>query len=171
MTTHQTDDKPARSIRQLKRTTELEMPSGFTAELRRPPLATWIASGRVPDSLMAMIATGGGAEVVTMQGDAMKEVMALALEMAKESFVWPRIVEKADAESDDELEPGQLSLEDLSTFLGWVFGGTPGALVAAGGGEVSIDAVRSFRPNEQLQSDSGGGGQVQAESGGDAGNQ
>lgn len=157
---------PIRSVKYLKVTTRLHLPSGIVAEVRRPPLSVMVAGGRLPDSLLSAIASArdGSVEVVASELE-LPPLMAFAIELAKASFVWPRIVDVADPEDDDTIEPGHLSLDDLSTFLSWVFGGADGVPIQTKTGEVSAAALRSFRDDTELSGAGADGREVRQESG------
>jgi hypothetical protein len=166
----QTDTK--RSVKKLKAIHQLPLPSGITADVRRPPLAVWIAKNKLPDHLLTLFAQArrvGGGGAVTVSGAELPGMMDFAIELARESFVWPKIVDQADPEDDDTLEPGQLSMEDLSEFLTWAFGGSKGAAVDTKTGPVSVEALDTFRPDSQLSGAGEGGREVQSEAVGDDG--
>jgi hypothetical protein len=158
-----------RSIKHLKALTKFKLTElGIIADLKRPALAVWIANGRVPDGLLDTMAKGskGKSTTVNIEGKDLPVMMGFALELAKDSFVWPKLVDGADPESDDELEPGSIPLSDLSDFLSWALGGQ----VQTETGTVSAEALGSFRSDEQLPRGRAHGRKVRPAPGASAGN-
>lgn len=163
----QVDNKQTRSVKHLKNVAQLPLPSGIVADVRRPPLSAMVAERRLPDSLLSLITSvkeGGSLEVAASDIN-MPDLMAFAIELAKASFIWPQVVDEADPNDDDTIEPGHLSLDDLSTFLAWVFAGAAGVAIPTKTGELSVEALRSFRDDAQLQGAGVDGGEVQQEPG------
>lgn len=155
-----------RSVRAWRGTSELTLPSGLTVTVKRPPLALWIAEGKVPEGLfgsaMAMAVTGGRAAAVPEDFD-FKESARFALKVAEAALAWPKVVEQADPESDDEIELGDLSLDDAMAIMMWAIGGK--AQVQTVSGPMSEGALARFPQDGELQGDSVGREDVRAASG------
>lgn len=155
-----------RSVKHLKATGEVYFPDArITAESRRVPLSAMIAAGKLPDELMSMVETSKEGGEVSVSGDDMKGMFGFAIEMMKNNLTWPRVVDEADPESEDEIEPGHLGINDVSAYLTWIFTGCPTVPVKTTGGEVSAASVASFRQDAELQSAGADVGDVPRESG------
>lgn len=151
------------SVKQLRRTLQFPIPSlGIVAEIRRPRLAAWVTAGKIPDRLLAII---GAARVedAHIEGQDFKALIELATELAKDSFIWPKVVDEPDENSDDEIAAGDISLNDLSEFAGWALRSCPGLAIPTTGGEVSADALSSFRQDPSVSGAGAGGGSLQTE--------
>lgn len=162
--------------------------SEFAAEVKRPPVSTWIAEGRLPDSLLAALGLAAAGEKpaddirdlkpgavgyrpkpkakggdVQLDPKSMPGLFKFGIELARESFVWPKIVDEPDPESDDEIAPGHLSMEDIGTFLNWTFKGCKGLPVQTTSGPVSVEALHSFREDAEVSGAGDGGASLRAE--------
>lgn len=153
-----------------KKPFEMTLPSGLVVLLRRPPLAKWIAAGEIPESFFAAasaaLAAANGGEPKQSEGTAdvtMEEAMSLGLKIAEAAFVWPKLVKGAAEDSPDEMDPETLHMADVFVITNWALRGSPGLPVPAAGGGLSVEALRSFRSDENVPGDSGDGGEVRPE--------
>lgn len=157
-----------RSVRHIKRLAKFHMRElDIDADVRPPSLAVYIAQGKVPGILLSKIAgarSSGEGFVVT--GEDLPEMMSFGLALMKDSFEWPRIVEKADPDSDDELEPRHIPIADLNDFLTYALGGRS---VQTTSGEVSGEALSSFRTVGEPSDGGADGGEVRTEAEPDGG--
>jgi hypothetical protein len=149
-----TRDEKRKLLARFKTPTDLELKAaGIVAEVRRPPVAQWVASGEVPESLFNAAATalGQGAQA-TSEALKLPEMFGLALRVARASFVWPRLTEEGQSSTEDEdmLDPATLPMPDLADILGWALSGSPNVPVQTTDGEVSHASVKNFHDDESL---------------------
>jgi hypothetical protein len=114
---------------QQSRRIELELPSGLTVAVRRPPLHMWITAGKLPENLVkAMLAQRSkqALEESSMTPEQFKELFTFMREVIVATVVEPRIVEGATAE--DEIDPEDVPLDDAMFIFQWALSG--GALPA-----------------------------------------
>lgn len=125
-------------------TAELELPSGSTFTVRRPPLQVWMVAGKIPQSFLAQMLKGGRAEAGADIGD--EEALAAML-FLRDALVYAVVEPKLviGATGDDELDPSELDAEDFEFLTHWIMSGCPGVPVSAKGGEVSMDDLSRFR--------------------------
>lgn len=131
-------------------TVPLLLPSGVTIEACRPPLDEWIASGRLPDSLVrTYLAAHPGPE--TEHAPAVEEVdQATALEsitamrrLVCATVVNPRVAE--NPETEDVMALADMPTKDFFFIYQWALGGSPSLPVKTEEGEVSAEALANFR--------------------------
>jgi hypothetical protein len=137
----------------------VSLPSGVTVKARRPQLSLWISQGRLPERLFIdalRVAANGGPK--TLDGDELADLMKFALALAKECMVSPRVVDEADPEKDDEVSAGDIPAGDLIRFAMWA---VSGAGVSTTTGEVSADALASFREDDGVSGAGADGRAVQ----------
>jgi hypothetical protein len=178
-------------LARFKKPVDLELKvSGIIAEVVPPPVAAWVVAGEVPESLFgaAMSAVQSGPSAVA-EALNLPEMFKLALRMVRASFIWPKTTldysDRVDVtvdedgpprhttvrirpqieDDEDTLNPETLPMEDLSTVLAWGLSGAKGAVVQTDSGEVTSEALGTFRQNGGVPSHSENVGQVQAESG------
>jgi len=129
---------------QQTRKIELELPSGLTVVVRRPPLHMWISAGKVPESLVkAMLSQRNQqvtADALQMSPEQFKGLFTFMREVIVATVVEPRIVENATAE--DEIAPEDVPLDDAMFIFQW----------ALAGGQVPA-AQRAQNPEGQVQID------------------
>lgn len=116
-----------RQILESQKGVEVELPSGFTFELKKVDVQVYIRSGRLPDSLLKRGASGWKklAELAASDPEALGEkdaqdaVSALVFmrDVVQEACVNPRIV--PGTEDPDELDPKDLSEEDFNFIFEW----------------------------------------------------
>ena len=129
----------------------VELPSGLVFELRRPDLQAFVITGRYPQSIVhegmkALKELGiapndpQAAETVLANMDAMglSDALIFMREMVREACVHPRLV--VGARGDDELEPGDLDLEDFNFIVSWCLNYK---------GVKNADGIRSFRTGQE----------------------
>lgn len=125
---------------------ELELPSGLTIGVRRPPVHVWISNGKLPEGLVkAMLASRNpqtAAEVMNMSADQLKDMFTFMRDTIVATVVQPRIV--VGATGDDEIDPDDVPLDDAMFIFTWAMqgGATPAAQKAklASEGVMSVDA-------------------------------
>jgi hypothetical protein len=133
---------------------ELELPSGLTVLVRRPPLQMWIAAGKLPENLVRTMLKnhqGGPPQVPDMTPEQFKELFGFMRQTIVATVVQPRIVDPPT--SEDEISPDDVPLEDGMFIFQWALAGgqTPTqqrqAMAAVEGGQVQVDAtdLRTFR--------------------------
>jgi hypothetical protein len=157
-----------RSAAQWKpRPIDLTLPSGMVVKVRRPPITLWVAQKRVPERLFnnALRVTANGAPR-DIDGDAFAELMGFALEVARAALVWPKCVDDPDPEAEDEVSAGDIPPRDLIVLAGWAVGSVS---VETESGEVSADALDSFRGEPGVSGSGDDGGKVPPEAERDAG--
>ena len=149
-----------RSVRHLKQLTKFPMKElGIVADVRPISMAVYIAENKVPGALLSKMAGAHGARAsVVVTGEDLPEMMHFGLALMKDSFDWPRIVDDADSESDDELAPAHIPIADLNDFLTHALGGRS---VQTTSGEVSGEALASFRDVREPSDGSPSSGEVQ----------
>ena len=149
--------------------TRLTLPSsGVEVLVARPDLEVWIMSGRLPQALTAKVLElfGKGenpspaAVLKSMQeagGTAMMDSLVFVREFVRATLVSPRLVvpaldgRHADPEKD-EIAPEDLDKDDFIYILHWAMGGGGGAPVQTEGGEVTHDALATFRDKRRGRS-------------------
>lgn len=158
--------------KRIEKTAEVEVPSGATFTLRRPPLQAWINAGRVPQAFVKF-AVGVMVNPERLQ-DVSEEEFVVGMKFISDAIryacVSPRLVDGGTG--DDELDPTELDPVDYEFLTKWVMAGSPGVPVATKGGETSIEALNRFRqkrPGGGFADDSTDGGEVRAEAELDAG--
>jgi len=142
------------------RTEELTLPSGFVVDVRRPSLMAWLMNGRVPETFVAAAMSvndeGGDEEAKAnaldgLEGDELVKMFAFMRDVVTETVVVPRIVVGAAADSEDEIDPSRIPDADFFHIFNWAM---QAPVPMAGGKEMSVGALTSFRPNKDVQSDS-----------------
>lgn len=138
---------------QQSRRIELELPSGLTVAVRRPPLHMWISAGKLPENLvkamLAQRADKNALDAAQMTPEQFKDLFKFMREVIVATVVEPRIVENATAE--DEISPDDVPLDDAMFVFQWALAG--GNLPVAqkkqmiSEGQVQIDAsdLQRFR--------------------------
>lgn len=128
----------------------MTLPSGATFTVQRPPLAVWIANGRLPQSLARQVAASaiGGARPELSADDTL-EIMAFLRDAVIWSSVEPKIFPDTHAAAPDELTVGELEPEDFEFLCQWVLTGSRELPIAVKGGEVTQDGLEAFRNPER----------------------
>ena len=140
---------------------QLTLPSGFVVDVRRPPLATWLMSGRVPETFISEAIGAGGkgetaeASVARLEGAELMQMLVFVRDVVAAAVVRPRIVVGAAEDSDDEIDPSAIPEADFFHVFAWVMKGAPSVPINTVSGEVSVEALNSFRSNADLRSGSG----------------
>jgi hypothetical protein len=131
----------------------LELPSGATVMVSRPPIALWVAHGRIPQTLTedlhrVFVETEGDPDEVEEAFEEIGEkrsgaILVFMRDAVKAACVKPRIVETPA--SEEEISPADIPLEDFSAIFAWVIQGSPSVPVKTADGEVSVQSLRNFR--------------------------
>jgi hypothetical protein len=103
---------------------ELELPSGLTVLVRRPPIQMWIAAGKLPENLVrTMLRAGQGTAPVVpdMSPEQFKELFEFMRTTIVAAVVQPRIVDVPT--NDDEIAPDDVPLEDAMFIFQWAMAG------------------------------------------------
>jgi hypothetical protein len=133
----------------------IQLPSGASFVMRRPPLDVWIAAGKVPQSfLRAMLEVQQGANTPDSINLSAEETMA-GLEFVTELIIYACVEPKVglSPSSPDILDLAELEPEDFTFLTQWVQNGCPGVPVKTKAGEVELPKLQRFR-----QKQPGGGG-------------
>ncbi len=142
---------------------ELKLPSGFTVDVRRPPLMAWLVSGRVPERFVSAVTKGSGAAagqtLEHLEGDELMGMLTFMRDLVMETVVAPRIRQGAPPDSTDEISPERIPDRDFFAIIEWALGVS---VKLTDGTEMSAAALSSFRSDENLRGDSVGGGAVRA---------
>lgn len=135
----------------------VHLPSGATVLLRRPPLKTWMANGRMPQSLLnaaiqARADAGDDVTVVhqkTMEAvleDNQKAIEAykFMLEIVTYSMVQPALVEVVAG--PNQIAMDELADDDFTHIVKWATRQLPEIVVGQQGGEpVRVRDLERFR--------------------------
>ena len=133
-----------------RRTVELTLPSGAVFTVQRPPLAVWIANGKLPQSLARQVAASAmGGVKPDLSADDTLDIMAFLRDAVIWSSVEPKIFPDTTVVADEELTVGELEPEDFEFLCQWVLTGARALPVAVKGGEVTQDGLEAFRAPER----------------------
>ena len=129
----------------------VELPSGLVFELKRPDLQAYIVTGRYPqsivnDGLKALRDKGIApndpdaaiAVMANMDAEGVTEALIFMRELVREACIHPRLV--IGAQGDDELEPGELDIEDFNFIISWCVDYK---------GAKNADGIRTFRAGSE----------------------
>jgi len=127
-------------------TAEVTLPSGAVFVLRRPPLQTWIAAGKIPQSFVRqMLAQGqGSSTALDLSPDETLAGVSFVRDAILYAVVSPALKVGAGPD-DDELDPSELDPDDFEFLMQWIMDGSPGVPVATKGGEaISTESLIRF---------------------------
>lgn len=121
---------------QASQSTEVTLPSGAEVLLRRIPVQMWLMSGRFPTAFLnKAIQTAASDGEPDKQGIAQAienalpaermEIFKFMVDVARFCFVEPRLVDGADPNSDDEIDPSELSDLDFNYAVAWATNSLP----------------------------------------------
>lgn len=123
--------------------------AGITFVGRRVPLRAWTLAGRVPQSLALILESGDPGEDGDFENQVGREeaaaLLAFEQDLIRESVVEPKIVFERRPLAEGEVWSGDLPEDFLMAVIRWAMSGSPGVPVATEGGDVPLDAVRTFR--------------------------
>lgn len=133
--------------KQAKPTEFVTCPTGMVFEMVRPDIQAWIVTGRYPQSLvqegLKVLRDKGLAptdpEAIRAIGsnldkDEFNDALIFIREMVRESIVRPRMV--LGAQGDDEIEPGEVDIDDFNHLVSWCLNYK---------GVTNVEGVRTFR--------------------------
>jgi hypothetical protein len=108
---------------QKSRRIELELPSGLTVVVRRPPLHMWISAGKLPENLVKAMLAQRSKQALdeSMTAEQFKDIFKFMREVIVATVIEPRIVEGAMA--DDEIDPEDVPLDDAMFIFQWAMAG------------------------------------------------
>jgi hypothetical protein len=139
---------------------DLKLPSGFVAQVTRPPIEMWILSGAVPMDLMDQaISTlraqspeekeaGREEMAAVLRNDPQKLRRALTFmrDAVRHALVRPRLVVGADPSDPDQIDPKDIPMDDFVFLFNWVVQNSPGVKVTTESGKgTTVEAVGTFR--------------------------
>ena len=135
-------------------TVPLTLPSGAVIKARRIPLEGWLATGKLPQVMVREFldahpdddegaATQRAQESLSRDPETTLETLQAMRRVVVWSVVWPRIVEGARGEG--EIDPMDIPDRDFFFIFGWALNGAPDVPVRTKEGEVSVDALKTFR--------------------------
>lgn len=118
------------------RTEEVTLPSGNTAELRKPDVLSLVMrNGGIPDVLTAQVMAGlqdEGGKSPKFGAKELGQLLEMLNTVTRACFVSPRIVDKPEEElAEDELRVEDVSMEDKSFIFQWAAGSGDGAAVSS----------------------------------------
>ena len=137
----------------LSKTTNLELPSGATVLVRRPPLTAWLRNGRLPESLTRLIVKASQdstAELqakltgTTMTGDEQLAMIKFMQDLVLYAVVRPKLVMGVSM-SPDEIGVAEIPEEDSDFLFSWVMQGSPQIPIPTTEGEVEPKGLSTFR--------------------------
>jgi hypothetical protein len=102
---------------------ELELPSGLTVLVRKPPLHLWIARGKLPENIVqaSLNIQPGQTSPPPLSNDQLRSLFKFVREVVTTTVVEPRIVENPT--SDDEISPDDVPLDDANFIFAWAMAG------------------------------------------------
>lgn len=140
-----------------KKTTMLELPSGFSVEVCRPSLAAWFQSGRLPQPLVGMLMKAARGEsspgniLSDLGDDDFLEALKFMRDIVTATVVHPRIVAVADPESETEIGVDEIPEADFNALVRYAMSGSAGVAVQMEEGETTtLDSLGSFREDKRL---------------------
>jgi hypothetical protein len=163
-------------------TRELTLPSGEVVTVRVPGLDVYVKHGRLPATLvskMAEVKTGSQGLAAASAIEFLNRLepvefeafMLFARELVRAALVSPRIVVRDEGDEtpldDDEVAPGDIPTGDFWALFNWA--STADRKIQTARGEVSSAELGNFRPDASIPATSEGGGQVQIQPVGAAG--
>lgn len=136
---------------------QVELPSGAVVLLRRPPLKSWMANGRMPQSLLNAAITAradAGNDLTLTHQKTMEAVLEdnqktieaykFMLEIVTYSMVQPELVEVVTG--PNQLAMDELADEDFTYIVKWATRQLPEMIVGQQGGEpVRVRDLEQFR--------------------------
>lgn len=126
-------------------TAEITLPSGAVFTCRRPPLPTWIAAGRIPQSFVRQLLKTQNKEgaIPDLDTDETMQIMAFIAEAILYAVVDPKLV--LGTKNENEFDPANIDPDDFQFLTTWIMEGSPGVPVETKGGEIAVDNLSQFR--------------------------
>lgn len=138
--------------RRERQTVPLLLPSGAVIEACRPPLESWLMTGKLPFNLVRQFLSAHPAETAEQQSlgaaaenpEAVLKSLLAVQQIVCATVVRPRIVEDPQG-GEDEIAPSDVPDEDFFFIYRWALNGSASLPVATTEGEVSAATLATFR--------------------------
>jgi hypothetical protein len=140
----------------LAKTTILELPSGVSVLVRRPPLVAWLRNGKLPETMTKLIARQAdepqglqtlqsqmATGIVRQSPEDQLAMIRLMQEMVLYAVVKPKLVIGV-ANSPDEIGLAEVPEEDADFLFEWVMKGSAEVPIPTKEGEVEPQGLANF---------------------------
>lgn len=152
----------------------LLLPSGMTVMISRPPIETWFGTAKLPEHLSKIVVDVFSVDLPEQMQEKMEsfsdedntQIIAFFNRLLIEGVTDPTIVDKSEEElADSEYALADIDEEDRASIIYNLLQGVPTQPIdTVNGGEVSMEALETFRSGSGSISTGEIGGEVHSPS-------